>query len=327
MFGSEILDVAIGLVFLFLLLSLVCSSLKESMEAVSKYRARDLERGLREMLGDASKSGLVAELYNHPLINGLYKGSYDPNNKKNLPSYIPSRIFALALTDLLKPSQVIQPRTAAAAEEELKAAKSTVHFRTIIATIENASVKRALLPLVDAAGEDIASVRKNIEDWYNSAMDRVAGWYKRRTQQIIVAIALVMAALMNIDTVAIARYLNTNQTARSVMVARFQASRDLQAPASSELVDPMGWLQRQGGLPVGWVFAPAGNQTSADFQRDWRRPPSTPGAWLLKALGILFTTFAVSLGAPFWFDVLNKFMVVRSTVKPQEKSAFEKSKD
>lgn len=45
------------------------------------------------------------------------------------------------------------------------------------------------------------------------------------------------------------------------------------------------------------------------------------GGWLISA-------FAVMLGAPpFWFDILNKFMVVRSTVKPREKSREEDSKD
>jgi hypothetical protein len=44
-------------------------------------------------------------------------------------------------------------------------------------------------------------------------------------------------------------------------------------------------------------------------------------------LGWLLTAFAISLGAPFWFDSLNKLMVIRSTVKPREKSKEEGSKD
>ena len=42
--------------------------------------------------------------------------------------------------------------------------------------------------------------------------------------------------------------------------------------------------------------------------------------WILVAL-------AATLGAPFWFDLLNKVMVVRSTVKPHEKSPEESSDD
>jgi hypothetical protein len=67
------------------------------------------------------------------------------------------------------------------------------------------------------------------------------------------------------------------------------------------------------GLPIGWTAAPA--------------PRDSLSLVLAHGLGWLLTAFAVSLGAPFWFDLLNKFVVVRSTVKPQEKSPIEASKD
>ena len=47
----------------------------------------------------------------------------------------------------------------------------------------------------------------------------------------------------------------------------------------------------------------------------------------MRILGWLITGFAISFGAPFWFDLLNRMMVVRSTVKPDEKSPEESSKD
>ncbi len=74
------------------------------------------------------------------------------------------------------------------------------------------------------------------------------------------------------------------------------------------------------GVPVGWSRA---NKTALNPRGI---PASVPG-WLLKILGLLLTAAAISLGAPFWFDMLNQFVVVRSTVKPTEKSAVEKPKD
>ncbi|MFN2598074.1 MAG: hypothetical protein ABR563_12915, partial [Pyrinomonadaceae bacterium] len=53
----------------------------------------------------------------------------------------------------------------------------------------------------------------------------------------------------------------------------------------------------------------------------------TYGWLLLKLFGLFLTGLAISQGAPFWFDLLNKFMVIRSTVKPKEKSPDEASKD
>src|SRR5262245_11890999 len=97
MFGFEMLDVAIGIAFVYLLISLLCSAIIEGAEAVLKRRAKDLEMGIKELLRDPN---LVAKVYSHPLINGLFKGDYQPG-MRNLPSYIPTRSFALAIMDLL----------------------------------------------------------------------------------------------------------------------------------------------------------------------------------------------------------------------------------
>jgi hypothetical protein len=77
------------------------------------------------------------------------------------------------------------------------------------------------------------------------------------------------------------------------------------------------------GLPLGWVW-PADETTVNATQPagvakalDPRQPPCTVGAWLTKIVGWLMTAFAISLGAPFWFDLLNKVVGLRSTVKPQ----------
>src|ERR1700748_2112946 len=101
MFGSEMLDIAIGMIFVYLLLSLICSSINELIERQLKNRAADLEAGLRELLGDDTGTGLVAELYQHGMINGLFKGDYKPTDQSNLPSYIPARNFALAIMSIV----------------------------------------------------------------------------------------------------------------------------------------------------------------------------------------------------------------------------------
>src|SRR6516162_5700547 len=109
MFGSEILDVAIGIVFIYIVVSMICSAIREGIEAWLKTRAAYLEHGICELLHDRQAAGIVKSLYNHPLIYGLYSGEYNATPVKgpsifarggNLPSYIPARNFALALMDL-----------------------------------------------------------------------------------------------------------------------------------------------------------------------------------------------------------------------------------
>ena len=327
MFGSEVLDVAIGLILIFLLLSLVCSSIREAFETVLRHRSSDLERGIREMFGDRTQTGMVADFYRHPLIEALFRGDYVPGKTRNLPSYIPAHTFSLALMNLLISRHTPQTENA---QHEASEAERFELFRQAVAKLPAGSrLKGAMQPLIAVSNGDLTRLRAEIEQWFNSSMDRVSGWYKTRTQIIIAVIGLTLAAVMNVDSLAIVRYLDTNQTARSVLINRAAQVRSEPGlkPSTSELSDPIGWIERQGGLPLGWVLHEQPGQAHGDFERDWRRPPLTLSSWLAKIAGIFFTAFALSLGAPFWFDLLNRFMVVRSTVKPEEKSPVEPSKD
>ncbi len=75
---------------------------------------------------------------------------------------------------------------------------------------------------------------------------------------------------------------------------------------------------RKLGLPIGWTRQ-VGDPRSL-YGVSW-------AGWLMRILGWLVTALALSLGAPFWFDMLNKIIVVRGTVKPKEKSQEEPPKN
>ncbi len=344
MFGSWVLEVAIGLVFVFFLFSTVCAAVREGLEALTKTRAAYLERGLREILHDKSGEQLAAQFYNHPLILSLYSAnSYKPGTSgklgilargDGLPSYIPAKNFSAALIDLAVRGplpQMLAPN-ADPSNMALPAFPSVMpitadSLRAGIAKMENKAVARALSSALDLAGNDLDKARLNLEAWYDSGMDRVSGWYKRSTQWIIFALALFMAALMNVNAIGIANFLYQNDTARAEIVDQARKALDAAKPPaeSAAAVTPKDQYDQANAaldaldLPLGW---PAGFE---------RHPNEASGHWLgrgaLIVFGWLLTAFAATLGAPFWFDVLNKSMVIRSTVKPYEKSKPEASED
>ncbi len=98
MYLQEILEVAIGLIFMWLVLSIAAMTLQEWLGNVLNSRARDLEKTIVEMLNSRA---MTKQLYNHPLISSLYRGSQNPNKKARLPSYLPPAKFASALFDLI----------------------------------------------------------------------------------------------------------------------------------------------------------------------------------------------------------------------------------
>ncbi len=202
------------------------------------------------------------------------------------------------------------------AANALEAAEQYQSLRGAIGELPEGRLKGALLTLVDAAGRDVSRARENIEDWFNSAMDRVSGAYKRRTHVIILLMGFGVTVFINADTVAIVNSLVQDKALRESLVAASQEyaktrQQDTQSSPEQrvdENLKKIGTL----GLPIGWNRADA---------RTW--PGDSFGGWLLKLFGWVLTAMAISLGAPFWFDMLNKVIVVRATVKPTEKSPDE----
>jgi hypothetical protein len=62
------------------------------------------------------------------------------------------------------------------------------------------------------------------------------------------------------------------------------------------------------GLPVGWSIYLEKLKTGSFLQ--------DPIGLVAKAFGLFISILAVSMGAPFWFDMLSKFVNIRSAGKP-----------
>src|SRR5271157_2951249 len=124
MLGSSFLDIAIGIVFVFLLLSLIATTLNEIITSFLRMRGKQLLLGLQTLLNDtpANVNGLVDKLYNHGQIFGLFVGDFDPNKPRNLPSYIPTTNFVMAMLDVV-PEAAATLRSSTSAPAEAQAAE------------------------------------------------------------------------------------------------------------------------------------------------------------------------------------------------------------
>ncbi|HEY2638246.1 MAG TPA: hypothetical protein VGI54_12690 [Solirubrobacteraceae bacterium] len=321
--GLPAVDVAIGLSFVYLLFSLAVSGVNEAIASLFALRSRDLQRGICNLLDDPEaehpESGtLVAELQRHPVVAGLTKGraGHEPKRpwRRPWPAYLPSRAFSRALLDTIAPvkgidetrdalQRVRDALKAEPAEGALKDAPASVRMMLTTAAIE-------------AAGS-ATRFRSLIETQFDDAMDRVSGWYKRRAQLILTALAIVATCALNVDSLKIANALWNDQTLRQAVVVQAQAAAKDTADATSssngvrtaaKAVTDVEQLK----LPFGWTSPPSGTQAKYD-QGDPRVVPTSFGGWLLKLAGLLITILAVSLGGPFWFDALNRLVRLRGT--------------
>ncbi len=284
LFNSTVLDVAIGLIFVYLLLGILCSTVNEWIAGILKARSKNLREGIRGLLDGQTlgNTQFLEAFYQHPLISGMMHGG-------DHPSYLASRTFSTAIIDLVTPT-VSGPITMANLVDGINA-------------LPAGDVKKALVALVGNVDGDLAAAQHNIENWFDDTMDRVSGWYKRTAQVWTVVIAVVLTVAANADTMNMARLLWVDPTVRSAVVE--QSKQSAQNPPAQT-----NNLTAQEGAALGSVFG----WTKDSWQVDLT-------GWLQRLLGWVLTAIAVSLGAPFWFDTLNRFVNIRSAGTPPKQSA------
>jgi hypothetical protein len=315
------LDVAIGLVFLYMVLALVCSTVNETISTAIGLRARFLQLGILNLLSASSattKAGIetTKSFYGHPLVQGLIRPgrgpdpSLDPTSstrwwrKPPYPSYLPSRTFIAALTDLARDAEAkldqVDEDEAAAARARIKGLKKGLERS--LAALPNQRLSEAMLALYRSTGNDAATFQHAAEQWFDDSMERVSGWYKRRIQLFLAVIAAVVICLLNADTLTAARVLWRDDATRAAAVARAEAAA--QGTAGEIKLDE---AVKNLDLPLGWQLSFGDGPTQV---------PNNALAWLAKLVGLALTIGAVMLGAPFWFDLLSKIVRVRATGSP-----------
>ena len=249
MLGSTILETAIGLVFVYLLFSLLVSAINEAVLGhMTHLRSRVLENGLKSLLSDeGSKSPPVREwfktlgailaspvrlffpkkapitggaqnfaqhLLEHPLVKGLTPEGC------TCPSYLPANTFADAVLGMLAtpaPALLVNPPAVAGAPQPVSFQNvNSMHLSATIANLNDLHAKK-LLSSVLAGTQNIQEARQRLAAWFNESMVRVSGAYKRRVQLWLYIWAALLVLCLNIDTIDIARRLLADTQFRTVL--------------------------------------------------------------------------------------------------------------
>jgi hypothetical protein len=439
MTGIAILDVVLGLVLVYLLLSLLCTIVNEWIAQATRLRARTLRQGIETLLNDSKFKRVTESLYRHPLIAGLKHGERDP-------SYISGALFAKAFLaeterklaaigndlspgsflanierivekyeqlkmEIYRKGQIVAQRVEEAEQvlEQLRQRERTLRRSGAtpaeLATAENQlatgedvaknahreqddyirdylgyagvlaqklaqleaeqicyrHVAEVLRSFVTGEGGTVLELERHLARWYNQAMARVSGWYRKKLLAVTLAVGAAVALLFNADTIGMARniWLDGDLAAMIQRVAAAAAQRcsltDLKAGDRPEcsvegLIEtiqarrrlPLGWYAdamplARGACPEGDLLRrardearriasdtdrPVGERTEADgrLKRAEAQLAAAcapkPTDYLLWLFGLALTVIALSLFAFFWFDVLKRFVAMRSTGNP-----------
>ena len=391
MFNSPFLDVTIGLVFIFLLYSLLTTSVNEAIATSFSLRARMLRnaitermlansvpegrwgsvfKGIKELLIEIikiitgyekknEKRKIGDDFYSHPLIKNYGSSSVFP-----LPSYIHNHNFSTVLMDVLKAefdrrvNDIAQLRySRSSANEPLETIKQNLIYSNLMGKIhalidfygyhykilgkppEASVIDEDTWHILDMhLRESMLDFQKfvfRIETWFDDTMDRVSGWYKRQTQTVLFLLGFTIAFGFNVDAIQIARQLSKDEEATGKLV-------ELAIQATEKYKnDPR--VQQPSGQPVATIPTPADSANNTLTIKEYKEKLKSIDSFIKdtlqeannilalgwdeekkevaketkgsKFIGFLITAFAISLGAPFWFDLLNKFVLVRGTGK------------
>jgi hypothetical protein len=302
---SSILEAAIGLVLIFILFSLVCSAVSEWLTTILKLRSTMLKQEVDRLLGE-----LAVPLGKHALIQGLKQPNYD------FPIYIPPSTFALAILDLgftFKPGVDGLPGTVTTTFPKDKQSDTALTVRMVDsqhqAPLHTESGKKHLAkkgeqrretnkkppaPPIEQAEPPISAVallNALRQDSTNMAslQARVERWFELSMEQATGH----FKRLVQIFILVLAAIMVTAANVDSVGIAN-HFYRGAEARTKVEL--GLGWSDR-----------------------------TEPINWPRKLGGLFISWMAISLGAPFWFDILNKLVNLRQTGLPPDEDKRSRS--
>jgi hypothetical protein len=313
MLNSGILDFAVGIVFMFLAMSLAAGAATEAVSSFLRTRSQTLLEGIKNLVNDPDLKGLAGELYKDVLINPLVDGTKPPNRKTN-PTYIDPDHFAVALTDAVKrvANQGVQPPASG---------NPLADFVTAIGNLPDGQIKRFLTGIIDRAKGDEQAVHDALAKWFDAAMDRVSGVYKRWTQAISFGLAFLIAALLNVSTIDVAQQLWKQPLDDKVITAIGKVPDDASKPDYLKTLEmmPIGWPSKKAVSGATQPLDPADTATNlwyflGAFSLAW--------PWWSHIFGWLITAFATLFGAPFWFDALQQIVRLKgSGPSPSDKKS------
>jgi hypothetical protein len=303
-------DVAIGLIVVYLGASLFVTVINEYITQTVNLRGKQLYDSLQELINDSHVKDILMK---SPAI----KPFFDADAKK-APSYIDPNVFARLLVGGLGLGADAQ------AGEVVKKVGET------LGALPDSGLKTQLQALVQTAGTSADALVKAVSDWADRSLTMLGEGYKRNLQWISFVIGFAVAIGFNIDTIALSESLYRDKDVRDAAVAvglqiaektdkvvfekcmamtLQERKKDTSCAQLTGLVDAVqGRNKSLGRLPIGW--------SSTDIQHQGA------GLWLwpTRLAGWLLTALALSLGAPFWFDLLNKLVNIRhGMTKPEVK--------
>ena len=236
MLNNVAFDVVIGLVFIYLLYSLLATVLSEVIATKLGLRARNLKEAIDRMLNDEKEKGwwgrlwdslkltknpdnkIITNFYNHPEIK--YLGS---SGIFKIPSSFKAVSFSKTLMNvLLGDGEITREKIENRLKEIIRFAESKNVEKDDNKVLDAETAKYVYSLWQDSYG-DTVKFKLQLEAWFDRTMEQATEWYKRKIQIVLFVLGFCMAWCFNADTFSIISKLSTDKDARDKIVSMANA--------------------------------------------------------------------------------------------------------
>lgn len=309
------LDILIGLVVVLLALSMAVTVITQSLTTLFNSRGRHLKRGLEDLLQQldpklsATISATIADkVLTHPLVSGSHTPmSWFGSRYGNVIHREEFTKLLIALaggggSETLDDDTRNVLKAALARNGVADPEKTLADVRGFAMALEKttpalANTARQNLAFLHAAPSDLVA---KINSWFDQTMDRTSQRFTASTRALTFAGAFLVAFGLQVDTPSLANRLAMDDTMRNAFVQ--QAKEMTPPPAAGQPTAADVEVKYRSFLAEnGVIHLPSGENYWAGF---------TPSG----ALGMLVTALLLSLGAPFWYNVLSRLLQLRSVL-------------
>jgi hypothetical protein len=276
--------------------SLFVTIINEFVAHSLQLRGKQLAKNLKMLIDE---TGLQNKLKSSsPVLKAFF------NPKSKVGSYVDPNVLAQTLAGTLASGA-----TGVAVMKDIIAG---------IATLPDSSIKKELEAIAKAGKDDVERFVERVSVWADRSLAMLGESYKSNLQVISFCIGFFVALSFNIDTLEVTTRLYQDHALREATVAvaidltertsKETFDRCVSMPAKERAVNAEcksleghmdGVLKRNetlGKLPIGWGTQNTGGDLAV---------------WFYRLIGWLLTALALSLGAPFWFDLLNRVRSMR----------------
>jgi hypothetical protein len=299
---ANAVDIAIGLLVVFIAGSLAVSGMNETVARLLGTRSKDLWSAIRALIdgvstranlrpGDDGLQGSITQaLYDSPFVNEFRRVDHAG---RTLISEIRPNAFARGLVHALVPDPTGMDGTA-------------VLNQAVAKLPDDAPAKAVLRDLAAEVSGSVADARKGVETWFDGEMSRLSRNYRRRVRWLGLLFGIVLAVGANVDVIFITHSLNRNDDLRAVAAA---TGREIASSCDGKT-----------GAEFQTCFATATKSADTSAQKvtypiGWGDPTNDDLTWP-KLLGWALAAVAFMQGAPFWFDLLRRLTGIKPGPAP-----------